>query len=138
MNLNRVMEPFYGSSAEVFPLKSASEYADLDLTHFRMQNVAQASATPIIRDFWGKFEPLTNLAPVAKIPSFSGINQSLPKYYKKLGTAFGVSVEAGGRSINALTQNQRFLDIVGVKYVFDPRTDKVLVRDSVVHPVLWL
>jgi hypothetical protein len=135
VHMFRVLNPFY-PDAVVFPdipltLQVDGDVFEPDFDHFRLSRVNAYARPPLFRYLYGKSEPHANLAYRYGVPSYSGQAQVMSRRYhefwEKLGSGDNL---AEGRTVAATETNERFLDLVGARYVFEPGEQKIRIRPT--------
>ncbi len=133
----RVMNPFSFADARLYtprpPVKGiGGELLQMDLARYRVDGVAQLTGMPIVAQLYGTAEPLTNFARLYKLPSTSGIKQTISNRFLKLADTLepGLTRHGARWYVGTRPKGQRFLDLTGVKYVQDPESGAVIERPT--------
>jgi hypothetical protein len=127
------LNPFFAASTP-YPERKAAE-ARLDLVNYRVNRPHLMLHLPIYEALWGKTEIISSLASVYGIRSFGGYFNAISERYGRFADAFNLRYAFGGMPTE--TEDNRFLDLMGVRYNYEPTTSQVEIRPNALARVTW-
>ena len=132
----RVINPFYPDpvvfSKPPQPLDSAGNPLHLDLDNYRATNILPYYNIPILKEIWPNQVEQTNIHLLdPKVPLYTGMAQAVSQRYRVFFTHFARRENREiGRFLDFHMRDDRFLDLMGVKYAYDAEISGFRVRDT--------
>jgi hypothetical protein len=107
----------------------------MDLSNFRVNRPHLLLHLPVYDALWGRREILSSLYSVYGIRSFGGYFNAVSARYARFSRAFDADYGFGG--ISTESHDDRFLDLMGVRYDFLADKDQVEIRPNALSRVTW-
>ncbi len=125
-----VMNPFW-KGATPFPGKSLK----LDLVNYRVGSPNTFASPPLYSELYGRSEILSSIFSVYGIRSYAGCNNLVSnrydKFLKEMLPGYPENFrELGKRGLIGNVTDDRFLDLTGVRYDFDPSRGTLFERPN--------
>lgn len=125
--------PFYKDST-LYPAENFNVVGqdgsplELDTKNYRINKPHAMLQLPYYREYYGSEEYLSVAFAAYGIRSYGGYYNGLPNHYRKFIATMAPSGRAPSHGLYLDVKNERFLDLAGVRYDYDPRTGTVKIR----------
>lgn len=119
IHINQNINPFY-KGATPYPAIDALKVeggSQVDLRSYRVNHPITILQIPALKELWGNREILADSFVAYGVRSYSGLYNDVSKRYSSFAGRFGITVNPFG--FPALYENDRFLDLVGVRLTYD-------------------